>query len=61
MPENISKEWNDLRTRVDEMVNTEKKVSKFECKQLCTFNKLSFEKNYGLFRLNQRWIQFNIH
>lgn len=38
MPENISKEWNDLRARVQEMVKTEQKVSKFECKELCKFN-----------------------
>lgn len=40
MPADISKEWNDLRARVEEMVQTEKKVSKFECKELCKFHKL---------------------
>lgn len=42
MPADISKEWNDLRARVEEMVQTEKKVSKFECKELCKFWKLMY-------------------
>lgn len=37
MSENISKEWNDLRARVEEMMQTEKKISKFECRELCKF------------------------
>lgn len=37
MPDDVSKEWNDLRSRVEEMVQTEKKVTKFECKELCKF------------------------
>lgn len=40
MPADITKEWNDLRARVEEMVQTEKKVSKFECSELCKYHKL---------------------
>lgn len=49
MPENISKEWNDLQSRVNEMMKTEQKVSKFECKEL---SKLKMKYSFKTCKLN---------
>lgn len=39
MPENVINEWDELRKRVEELVQTENKVkSNFEYKDLCKFH-----------------------